>query len=659
MKTSIIKTGLFFLFAGAFLFCSADYKDEIKKLARPDLLPQFQDAVAARQISSYDTTGGNDDGFSGRFSYLRKENGNSVIADIKGSGIIQRIWTPTPTEDTIQFYFDGEPVPRIELKFIDLFSGEKFPFIRPVCGNEVGGYYCYLPIPYRNSCKIVYKGERMQFIQVQYKEKKPGSVVSSFPLNFSQEENEALNSVAEIWKNNGNNGLFLNQTAQNTTKSITQSIILKPGSKLPVFSLDKGGRIVRIEITPQLQLNTQFKDLIIRARWDEEPVAAFNCPLSDFFGYAFGKPSMQSLLAGVAGGVHYCNMPMPFDKKAIIELEFIKSHLNQSTEIPVNVTVFYNEEKRGANEGKFYAEWKRSVNPPVGQPYLILDKTGRGHYVGTLLQAQGLNSGMTLFFEGDDVCTVDGEMRFHGTGSEDFFNGGWYALADRWDQAFSLPMHGCLAYSVPLAHTGGFRFYMDDKIPFEKSFHLTIEHGPEGNKIPADYTSVAFYYCDRPPVSNNLPAPGLSEKVNSPSTLEYWIQLLPVKALGFGTSIEYGKCKDEKSGNNYEVFKLKARDGGFGKFELEVPSEGKYKLYLSYLKGPEGGPFEVFQRQVPVNIALNGYASSNTFVEKELIGSLSIKEGTNTITISLKKGPGEAGLNSFLLHRIYLEKIVQ
>jgi len=248
-------------------------------------------------------------------------------ADIKGSGIIQRIWTPTPTEDTIQFYFDGEPVPRIELKFIDLFSGEKFPFIRPVCGNEVGGDYCYLPIPYRNSCKIVYKGGRMQFIQVQYKEKKPGSVVSSFPLNFSQEENEALNSVAGIWKNSGNNSFPLNQTAPNTVKSITQSVILKPGSRLPVFSLGKGGRIVRIEITPQLQLNTQFKDLIIRARWDEEPVAAFNCPLSDFFGYAFGKPSMQSLLAGVAGGVHYCNMPMPFDKKAIIELEFIKSHL--------------------------------------------------------------------------------------------------------------------------------------------------------------------------------------------------------------------------------------------------------------------------------------------------------------------------------------------
>jgi hypothetical protein len=64
---------------------------------------------------------------------------------------------------------------------------------------------------------------------------------------------------------------------------------------------------------------------------------------------------------------------------------------------------------------------------------------------------------MTIFFEGDDKCYIDGELRLHGTGSEDYFNGGWYALPDRWDQGFSLPVHGSLNYSIPLARTGGFR----------------------------------------------------------------------------------------------------------------------------------------------------------------------------------------------------------
>ncbi len=656
MKTLFFKIGLIFFFISRTFVCSADYKDQILKLARIDLLPYFQGQTVVKQISSYDTTGGNDDGFSGKYSYLRKENGNLVIAELKGPGVIQRIWTPTPSNDTIQFFFDGEKTPRIELKFIDLFSGEKYPFSRPVVGNEVGGYYCYLPIPYQNSCKIVFKG-KMQFHQVLYRELKGDKTISSFPKKLSKEEDEALSSVIKVWKNSGENIRTLLPSMLENVKTVSKSVVLKPGEMKSIFSTTSGGRVVGIEIKPQLLLNSEFKDLIFRARWDDEPVAAINSPLSDFFGYAFGKPSMQSMLVGVKDGTHYCYMPMPFDKKANIELEFLKSPLNQSAEIPVNVTVYYTDSKRASNEGKLYAEWKRAKKAEMGKPYLILNKTGRGHYVGTALQAQGLNSGMTVFFEGDDVCTVDGEMRFHGTGSEDYFNGGWYALADRWDQAFSLPVHGCLAYSIPLAHTGGYRFLLTDKISFERELNMTIEHGPEKNQIPVDYTSVAYYYCDRPPVSNNLPAMELLEKVKSPNVQEYWLALLPVKAFSYGASISYEDCKDAKSGRNYEVFRLTAPGDGFAKFELEVPSNGEYKLYMSYFKGPDGSPFEVNQRQIPVK-RMDGYAAENTFVEKEYIGSLFIKEGTNTITLKMKDKPQNSGKNMLMVHRIYLEKIV-
>lgn len=636
------------------LRCSAGgFKDEILKLSRIDLLPQFQEGVITKQISSYDTTGGNDDGFSGRFSVLRIENGNSVVAELKGSGVIQRIWTPTPSNDTIQFFFGGEKTPRIELKFIDLFSGEKYPFLRPVVGNEVGGYYCYLPIPYQNSCKIVYKGKRMQFFQIQFRELKGGQTVSSFPKNLSKDENEALTSVINVWKKSGEEINVFSPSQLDNIKATTKSVVVKPGEIKSIFNTTTGGRVVGIEITPQLLLNSEFKDLIFRARWDNESVPAINCPLTDFFGYAFGKPSMQSMLVGVKNGTHYCYLPMPFDKKAIIELEFIKNTLNESTEIPVNVTVYYIETKRATNEGKFYAEWRREINPEMGKPYVILNKTGRGHYIGTALQSQGLNSGMTLFFEGDDVCTIDGEMRFHGTGSEDAFNGGWYALPDCWDQAFSLPVHGCLAYSIPLARTGAYRFFFSDKISFERNINMTIEHGPEGNKIPVDYTSVAYYYCDRPPVSNNLPTMELLKKINSPKLQEYWLALLPIKALSSGATISNEDCKDSQSDKRYEVFKLVAPSNGFAKFELEVPSNGEYKLYMSYFKGPDCGQIEINQRQIPIR-RIDGYADENTFIEKELIGLLNIKEGTNTITVMLKD---KSAKNIFLMHRLYLEKI--
>jgi hypothetical protein len=648
----------------SFVSSAQNYKNEILKLARIDLLPQFQEDIISKQVSSYDTTGENNDGFDGTFSFLREENGTQVIADLKGPGIIHRIWTPTPSSDTIQFFFDGETKPRIERKFIDLFSGNQYPFKRPVVGNEVGGFYCYLPIPYKHSCKIVYKG-KMKFFQIQYSEVPQGRVLDSFSEKFSEAENEALESVIQLWENFGDNIIDIVYPDRQEVKFYSKSLVIKPGQTLPIFNLKKGGRIIGIEITPGAELNSSIKDLILRTKWDNEPVAAINSPVADFFGYAFGTPSMKSLLAGVRGRTHYCYLPMPFDKKANLELEYLKSPMNNSAEILLNVKVYYSEKKRMENEGKFYAEWRRE-KPEIGKPYQLLKKEGRGHHVGTILQSQGLNPGMTVFFEGDDQCYIDGELRLHGTGSEDYFNGGWYAAPDLWDQGFSLPVHGCLSYSIPLARTGGFRFLTTDKLSFENDFYLTIEHGPVNNNLPVDYCSVAFYYCDTPPESNHLPVNEMLRQLETPTTLQYRLQMLPVKALSKGVSVTYGIHTDEATNRRYEVYRFDARQkdntgllaqfGEFVKVELEVPADGKYKLYMSYFKTPESGSFDVRQRQIPVKKGINSYAPTITFIEKDYIGDIDIEKGNNTITFLLKPKSDSQEITTLLLERIYLEK---
>jgi hypothetical protein len=63
---------------------------------------------------------------------------------------------------------------------------------------------------------------------------------------------------------------------------------------------------------------------------------------------------------------------------------------------------------------------------PLQQPHVFLDFSGKGHYVGTVLQARGLEAGMTGFFEGDDSTVVDGVLNMHGTGSEDYFQ--WWLV---------------------------------------------------------------------------------------------------------------------------------------------------------------------------------------------------------------------------------------
>jgi hypothetical protein len=129
----------------------------IDELSRLDLLPRLKPSLKVGLVSSYDRSGGNDDGFSGRYSFVRKEPGGLVLADLEGPGAIYRIHTPTPTDDIVEFYFDGETEPRLRLTVNQLFDGTRPPFLPPLARSALGGSFSYVPLTYRKSCKILLK----------------------------------------------------------------------------------------------------------------------------------------------------------------------------------------------------------------------------------------------------------------------------------------------------------------------------------------------------------------------------------------------------------------------------------------------------------------------------------------------------------------------
>lgn len=174
------------------------WTDELELLKRVDKLPEYRNGTHVEQFSSYDRTGGNDDGFSGKYSYLRKEGDKLVIAEMEGPGVINRIWTPTPSDFKLYFYFDGAKEPGLEIKFSDLFSGKVYPFVNPICGNELGGFYCYLPITYKKSCKIVLDGPKLEFIQIGYRNL-PNKDVVTYDGIKSPEDQALIASVNKTW----------------------------------------------------------------------------------------------------------------------------------------------------------------------------------------------------------------------------------------------------------------------------------------------------------------------------------------------------------------------------------------------------------------------------------------------------------------------------
>lgn len=614
--------------------------DEVELLKRVDLLPQYRSNCIVEEISSYDRTGGNDDGFSGKYSYIRKEGNGLVLADLKGPGVINRIWTPTPTDDMLSFYFDGEKTPRLSIRFSDLFSGKVYPFVKPVCGNEVGGFYCYIPIPYNKSCKIIFHGDKIMFHQIQYRNL-PGMKVETYTGKFNDAERTTLDNVCKIWSdiypsiNNYSNGLSAE------LHTVEKSFVINPGEETVFFETNTSGRIAGFEIDGGNSFEGPNKDVVLSADWDNETTEAIYAPLADFFGYAYGKGAMRSMLIGKAGDKNYCFMPMPYDKSAKMKLIYKKRTGAKQNPISLNVKVYYNENMRNTtNEGKFYATWRREINPQKGKYYEFLDVKGKGHYVGTVHVAQGLVPGMTLFFEGDDSTHVDGKMRIHGTGSEDAYNGGWYALLDRWDRGVSLPIHGCLDYSLPMSRTGAYRFYLTDKLSYEQEIFQGIEHGPEKNDFQVDYTSVAYYYAAQPQTSKMEPTDKLRE-VYFPKELIYYPQLMDI-TVGDGAQVSFNRG-----------LRISADNESMVRIMLNDAPEGKYRVYISYFEKPDGADVCLWQRQKQLTDWISTKNINENHKEKVAVGEIELTMQTNSISFHVRRNDK---CNQFELERIFLEK---
>lgn len=645
MNNSLLNILLSVLCIGAVSYANGQnqtyrWSDEVELLKRVDRLPAYRDNQLIEQESSYDRTGGNNDGFNGTYSFIRKEKEGLVLADFKGPGVVNRIWTPTPTNDTLLFYFDGEKVPRLKIRFMDLFSGEVYPFVKPVCGNEVGGYYSYIPIPFAKSLKIVFQGKQIMFHQIQYR-MLPGMKVESWNGNFSAADKNLLAEVNDIWAD-------ISPTVDHYTTGLSaniqteeKSFSIAPGEEVAFFEKTTSGRIVGFEIDGGPAFEGPYKDIILSAKWDNEPVEAIHAPFADFFGYAYGKPAMRSILMGRQGTSNYCYLPMPFDRSASMKLVYEMRNGVQQNPVSVNVKVYYNDNgRKEKEEGKLYALWRRE-KPDLGQFHIFAETRGKGHYIGTIHQAQGLRPGMTLFFEGDDTTYVDGKMRMHGTGSEDYYNGGWYALLDRWDRGISLPIHGSLDYSLPMVRTGGYRFFLSDKISFEKEMYHGMEHGEVANNFPVDYTSVAFFYADQPLKERMDPTVDLRE-VYYPEKHIYFPQLMEITLdRGIQAILDRG------------LMLTSFGQGAVRVMLTDVP-EGNYKVLLNYHEKPNGADIQVWQRQKRLSEWISTKADKESFRENVHIGDIQLTPQTNSITFHVKNnGKGD----QFELNLIILERI--
>ncbi|MCM8788351.1 MAG: DUF2961 domain-containing protein [Candidatus Omnitrophica bacterium] len=291
------------------------------------------------------------------------------------------------------------------------------------------------------------------------------------------------------------------------------------------------GKITHIWMTQ----SNHYRECLLKITWDDAPYSSVLVPLGDFFCLGHGiVNSFQSIFFTAStrhnnrfsmGCALNCYLPMPFRKRAVVEL------VNESNQD--HYQYFYIDyETYGSldeNEAYLHAEFKRAypfggwaheikVNTPEANVvnkekiawennYVILETKGTGHYIGCNLSVTNFQG--TWWGEGDDMIWVDGYKwppDLHGTGSEDYFNQAWGMQKNAFLRNGS---------SIHEEDTGGYQtsyiFHIENPVRFQKEIKVTIEHG-HANHLANEYSSVAYWYAKEPmriqevpPVEKRLP----------------------------------------------------------------------------------------------------------------------------------------------------------
>jgi hypothetical protein len=142
--------------------------------------------------------------------------------------------------------------------------------------------------------------------------------------------------------------------------------------------------------------------------------------------------------------------------------------------------------------GRFHATSRRGFTAG-GRDWTALAAGGRGTLVGVSQTMRGPT--LRRYLEGDEHVWVDGGRALIGTGTEDFYEGGWYFNHGPFTRALNgNPSHRIGGGLCPGADcTAAYRLLISDAIGFSSSLRFGFEHGNR-NTVRGLYGTTAYWY---------------------------------------------------------------------------------------------------------------------------------------------------------------------
>ncbi len=423
-----------------------------------------------------------------RYIYVDGEEG--VIFEEAGAGAITRIWmtmgagvsVPLNPDVRLRVYVDGEESPVVDLPLPDLFSGSSPPFLPPLVGQRLdssGGNFSYVPIAYRDGCRVSLVGadkERIWFQFTFHRLDAPGQVVSF----TGSEDLSAWTSLLAIqgtspwpetspWESSG--------VEVGPAEPVTLASRLGPGSLTGLL----------LDVVPE-----SWTDLELLLTFDGEE--RVRMPLADFFAIGRGGPlPARSLFVGLDdSGRLYCYFPMPFHESFEVTLR----HLGppDASAVRVEYDVYGTASAPPVSSGLFGAVLSLSEETEIGVDFPLFELEGHGKWVGLFAQLGSVGTASRVYLEGDERVFIDGSLHpsVYGTGVEDFFNGGFYFDLG----PFSKALHGSPYTQMVVdgeSLTAAYRLMPTDGITFTNGISAGLEVGPTGD-VSMRARIVSYFY---------------------------------------------------------------------------------------------------------------------------------------------------------------------
>gem|GEM_PF-278916 len=614
-----------------------------------ETLPLAKDE-RCRQFSSYDRSGGNWD-VANYLSWDRTPDGKgkALLAEMNGPGAIVRIWSAHP-DGILKIYLDGNQDPVILTPFDKFFTD---PELQPIRTTSSGGWISYWPIPYEKSCRVVVEDTPGFHYHVTYQTYPPNRKVETYTANLSDNATTELNTALKIWRGLDEYYKPASYSLIGTSpvnRTVSNNIALSAGKMGVIFST-KGPGCIDV-ITLKLPQNIEpiaLKRLIIRAYWDDESSPSIESPLLDFFGCGFQESVHSSLPLVVKPGEYICRFPMPFKKSGRIEIAN-----GGDKPVSIEAAIEYRQfDKLNQDALYFHAKWHRTLTVE-GVPYTILKASGRGHYVGCTMSMQGQR--WLSFLEGDELIYVDGEKEpsVHGTGTEDYFNCGWYFATG----LVSQPLHG-LTFKTDWDQVGAYRLHIPDYISFSKEIIVNIEHGGENDYPEADYSSTAYFYQSEP--HRDFFPPINPAKVNLPrrpyQPVPYSLEAENLKPSASNGKLEMVRWEDITQswcGTLTPTLVPRTENAAIS-FTLPVETTDLYRIIGYLAKGNSYG-------KITCSVDDSPYATVETYVKQDtvpsgpiVLASTLLEKGDHKITLAVDGKNPEGKLPNITVDKFVLE----